>query len=186
MNALCDYFTGKPQEGSCRRCGGTWVQHYGDANGQRGGQVAYVSEPEVPSRNGLHFTNRLPRTPICEFTGKPYTVWCVTHRRYHSDDGEDWTEACSPHPEFESPAEVEARFASLAAAQKSRDHKRISMAAAGGHVCDDCGKFLLQCQVECQVEAHFEAAQKSCDDERAMPTIVGGYTCSGCGEYLFR
>jgi hypothetical protein len=93
--ALCNYFIGKPQEGPCRRCGGTWVQHYGDGNGQRGGPVAYVSEThEVASRNGLQPNNRPPRMPNCEFTGNPYHVWCATHLRYHADHDEKWSESC--------------------------------------------------------------------------------------------
>jgi phospholipase C len=35
-----------------------------------------------------------PQTPICEWTGQPYHRWCRTHRRYHQDHHEAWTEIC--------------------------------------------------------------------------------------------
>jgi hypothetical protein len=35
-----------------------------------------------------------PEMSICEWTGQPYTAWCETHRRYHQDHGEPWTEIC--------------------------------------------------------------------------------------------
>jgi hypothetical protein len=26
---ICGFFDGRPQDGACKRCGGTWQQHYG-------------------------------------------------------------------------------------------------------------------------------------------------------------
>jgi hypothetical protein len=58
------------------------------------GRCAIVNLRSEPVSSEQPRPMPFPPMPVCEFTGQPYHRWCRTHRRYHQDHHEAWTEIC--------------------------------------------------------------------------------------------